>query len=397
MDLNSASHPYAALAVPDLAKSLNIPVAHPELFFVPDDPAFGFYRKVFAGKVCMLEEKDPLPGKVNTITTAKVFNNMVEENNNRPNQPAVLKARLLDMLIGDWDRHFDQWKWFDEDTGKAVLYNPIPKDRDQVFYKSDGLLMKLVTGRIMPFLKGYRYNLPNVNWLGYTARDFDRIFLTDLDQGDWKRSIDFVSKSLTDSVISNAVHKLPPEVFPINGDEIIQKLISRRDVLSKKAILYYNFISKKVNVIGSNRKEYFKVSNTAEGLQVRVYARERGNDTSLIMYDRIFTPTITKEIRLFGLGDDDLFDIDSTASSRIKLRIIGGKGNDTFDIRGHVENLLYDIIADGNYIKNRSMTSIAFPKIHRSTIIPSLVLITIQVCSRSSCSVTILMMALLPV
>lgn len=57
IDLNSASHPYAALTVPDLAKSLNIPVAHPELFFVPDDPAFGFYRRLFAGKVCMLEEK----------------------------------------------------------------------------------------------------------------------------------------------------------------------------------------------------------------------------------------------------------------------------------------------------------------------------------------------------
>jgi len=361
IDLNSASHPYAALTVPDLAKPLDIPVANPELFFVPDDPAFGFYRKVFAGKVCLLEEKD-LPGKSNTKSTAKVFNEMVEENNNRPNQPAVLKARLLDMLIGDWDRHFDQWKWFDEDTGKAVLYNPIPKDRDQALFYSEGLLTKLVSGRVMPFLKGFRNNFPVINWLGYTARDFDRIFLTDLDEGDWKRSIDFVSKNLTDSVISNAVHKLPPEVFPINGEKIIQKLINRRDVLSKKAIFYYNFISRKVNVIGSNRKEYFKVSNSGEGLQVRVYARERGNDTSLIMYDRIFNPSLTKEVRLFGLGDDDLFDIDSTASSRIKLRIIGGKGNDTFDVRGHVENLLYDIIADGNFIKNRSMTKYRFSK-----------------------------------
>jgi Calcineurin-like phosphoesterase len=364
-DLNSASHPYAALTVPELAKPLNIPVAHPELFFVPDDPAFGFYRKVFAGKVCMLEEKNPLPGKVNTISTASVFNKMVNENDNRPNQPAVLKARLLDMLIGDWDRHFDQWKWYDQDTGKAVLYNPIPKDRDQALFNSEGLLTKLITGRLMPFLKGYRNGLPGIKWLGYTARDFDRIFLTDLDEGDWKRSIAFVSEKLTDSVISNAVHKLPPEIFSINGEKIIQKMISRRDILSKKAILYYNFISKKVNVIGSNRKEYFKVSNSGAGLQVRVYARERGNDTSLIMYDRIFNPSITKEIRLFGLNDDDLFDIDSTASSRIKLRIIGGKGNDTFDIRGHVENLLYDIIADGNYIKNKSMTKNRFKNLSK--------------------------------
>jgi hypothetical protein len=22
-----------------------------------------------------------------------------------------IKARLFDMLIGDWDRHYDQWRW----------------------------------------------------------------------------------------------------------------------------------------------------------------------------------------------------------------------------------------------------------------------------------------------
>ncbi len=31
--------------------------------------------------------------------------------------------------------------------------------------------------------------------------------------------------------------------------------------------------------------------------------------------------------------------VDSTASSKIKLRIVGGKGKDTFNIRGHVRNV----------------------------------------------------------
>ncbi len=266
------------------------------------------------------------------------------------------------MVIGDFDRHFDQWKWIEQDTGKGKIYDPIPKDRDQALFYADGLLTKLVTGRLMPFLKSFRKDMPDIDWLGYTARDFDRIFLTELSAGDWKRSIADVREKLTDSVIRNAVHKLPPEVFPFNGEKIIQKITGCRDLLSKRAINYYNFISKKVNVIGSNQKEYFKVSNSGEGLQVRVYARARGNDTSFIMYDRIFDPSITKEIRLFGLNDDDLFDIDSTASSRIKLRVIGGKGNDTFDIRGQVENLLYDLIADGNFIKNNNRSKIRFSK-----------------------------------
>ena len=44
-----------------------------ELFFVPDDPAFGFYRPLFAGKVCMLEEKDPSPkGKSSCVAQRPV-------------------------------------------------------------------------------------------------------------------------------------------------------------------------------------------------------------------------------------------------------------------------------------------------------------------------------------
>jgi hypothetical protein len=370
-DLNSASHPYAAFTVPELANALHIPVGNPELFFVPDDPAFGFYRQLFAGKVCLLEEKNSSLAKADTKSTGTVFNNMLNENDNRPNQAAVLKARLLDMLIGDWDRHFDQWKWIEKDTVNGTIYYPVPKDRDQALFNSDGFLTKLLTGRIMPFLKGFRKDIPDMDWLGYTARDFDRIFLTEPDAGVWKSSITDFSEKLTDSIIRNAVHHLPPEVFSINGENIIQKMTGRRDLLYKRAMDYYDFISKKVNVIGSNRKEYFKVSNTATGLQVRVYARERGNDTSFIMYDRIFDPSVTKEIRLFGLNDDDLFDIDSTASSRIKLRIIGGKGNDTFDVRGHVVNLLYDIKSDGNFIKNSSKSKNRFsvkPPVNDNTI-----------------------------
>lgn len=125
-------------------------------------------------------------------------------------------------------------------------------------------------------------------------------------------------------------------------------------MLPAEAMKYYKFISKKVNIIGSNQREYFKVSNNGAGLQVRVYAISKSNDTSFVMYNRIFNPSVTGEIRLYGLNDDDVFNIEENAKSRIKIRIIGGKGNDTFDIRGHVEALLYDLKTDGNLIKNSS-------------------------------------------
>lgn len=353
-ELSSSSHPYSALIVPELARPLQIAVPHPELFFVPDDPALGIYRPLFANTVCMLEEKEPSFDGSNTKTTAKTFNKMLEENDHRPDQYAVLRARLLDIVLGDFDRHFDQWKWASKDTGQGKIYYPIPRDRDQALFYSDGFLLRSISGRSLPFLKGFRDDIPKVKWLNYSARDFDRYFLSGMDETAWKSTIQLLQSKLSDTVITAAVNKMPPEIRSINNDNIIRKMISRRNLLSQDGLKYYRFLSKKVNVVGSNMKEYFKVSEHENGLQVRVYARKKGNDTSFVMYDRVFDPSVTKEIRLFGLHDDDVFEIDPNASSRIKIRIIGGKGYDTFDIKGKTEAILYDQLDAGNVIRNNS-------------------------------------------
>ncbi|HEX7844278.1 MAG TPA: BamA/TamA family outer membrane protein, partial [Chitinophagaceae bacterium] len=351
-EFNSAAHPYAALTIPSLAAPLNIAVPHPELFFVPDDPAFGFYQPLFANTVCMLEEREPSWDGTETKSTIKVFNKLIEENDHRADQQAVLRARLLDILIADFDRHFDQWKWATNDTGKGKIYYPIPRDRDQAFFYSDGRLIKAASRNMLPFLIGFRKDIPKVNWLGFSAKDFDRLFLTDLDAKEWKEIIAEVQDGLADSVITQAIKKLPPEVYGINGKTITEKLISRRNALPKAAMQYYRFISRKVNVVGSNQKEYFRVSSDSNGLNVRVYAREKGNDTSFIMYNRTFQFSTTDELRLYGLNDDDLFEIDENAKSRIKIRIIGGRGNDTFNVRSNIRALLYDMNVEGNYIKS---------------------------------------------
>jgi len=361
-DFISASHPYAPLTIPTLAKALNIVTANPELFFVPDDPAFGFYRPLFANTVCTLEEKDPTRYGEETKSTIKVFNKLIEENDHRADQPLVLRARLLDILIGDFDRHFDQWRWATSDTGKGKLYYPIPKDRDQAYFKSNGLILEVATERTLPMLKGFRKNIRKVNWLSWPARDFDRLFLTDLDASEWKKAIVDFQKTLTDSVLKAATRKFPPEIYKIDSGTIVSKLISRRNILQGPAMKYYRFLSRRVNVVGSNQKEYFKVSGQGKALRVQVFARGVTNDTDFVMYDRIFDPHVTKDIRLYGLNDDDKFEIDSTVRSTIRISAIGGKGNDTFNIKGRVINYLYDLTTEKNFIENRRRTRNLFSK-----------------------------------
>jgi hypothetical protein len=360
MEMNTASHPYAALAATALANALNITTANPTLFFVPDDPALGIYRPLFANNVCLLEERDATIDSSEARTSAKLFNKMLDDNDHQPIQSLVLKARLLDMVMGDFDRHLDQWKWGGIDTGRGRLYYPIPRDRDQAFFNATGLLMKLATNRFLPFLQGFKSNYPNIKWLGYSARDVDRIFLNNLDATAWQATINEVQQTLTDSIIIKSVQAMPAPAFAISGKKIIDKIKSRRNLLAKQATKYYAFISQKVNVFGSNEKEYFKINNHTDGLQVTVYSRRKGFDTSFVMYSRIFKPSTTKEVRLYGLNNDDVFSIDSTTTSSIKLRIIGGKGNDTFDVKGKIETLLYDIKAEGNHLVKGSRGKVRF-------------------------------------
>jgi len=354
-DMISAAHPYAPLPVASLAASAHIAHATPTFFLVPDDLAFGTYRPLFANKVCMLEEKDASWDGSDTKSSITVFNNMIEDNDKRVVQKEVLKARLLDLLIADWDRHMDQWKWGVRDTGRGKLYYPIPKDRDQAFFHSDGLLVAYVSRKRLPFLKGFKYKIPDVKHLSVVSKDFDRLFLNDIDRKEWDSVTTFFKQQITDTAIKKAVQQMPPEIFAINGKQTINKLIGRRNDLGKKSLMYYDFLAKQVNVLGSNKTEYFKIFNEGKNIRVQVLARE-GKDTSFIMYDRLFDPNKTKEIRLYGFRGNDKFDITANAPNKTFIRLIGGKGDDTFHIKGNIRNYVYDLNSEKNFLEKGSNT-----------------------------------------
>jgi hypothetical protein len=356
-DMISAEHPYAALAVPSLADAASIVHPVPEYFFVPDDPALGLYRTVFANKVCLLEMKNPTIDQNDIKSSAKVIDNILKDSKNHIDQEAVLRARLLDMMIGDWDRHPDQWKFGTNDTGTGKLYYPIPKDRDEAFFNSDGLFVRSLTVAALPYLQGFKKRFLNIKWFNWEERDFDRIFMNNLDENAWKRIIASFHEHVTDTVINESIQNFPPEIYALDKKTIPEKLKSRRDLLSKVGLKYYNFLAKEVNVVGSNKNEYFKVFNSANNLEVKVYKRKTNTDSSSVMFDRVFDSKATKFVNLYGLNGDDIFEIDSTANSKIRLRIIGGKGRDTFNIHGNVRNKIFDFKLDSNYVQHSSKTN----------------------------------------
>ncbi|MES2731595.1 MAG: metallophosphoesterase [Bacteroidota bacterium] len=348
-DQISAAHPYAAITIPVLAEAAGVAHTNPRIVLIPDDPHLGEYRKVFANTLALFEEREANPpaGFIGTLTnksysTAKVLEKLQDDNDNRVDQHEVLRARLFDMVLADWDRHDDQWRWLAYERKDGLLFRAAPRDRDQAYFVNQGVLPKLASREwLLPKVQGFDTDFQNVSSFMFNGRYFDRSFLTEPSLADWLAMADSLKHRLTDAVIEKAVHQWPDSLFRFSGSVVIAKLKAHRDKLPAYAQQYYQFLAKEVEVVGSDKREYFEVIRQDDAhTKVMVYklnkkTKEKGD----IMYQRVFHTAETKEIRLYGLGGEDVFELNGTVNKGILVRIIGGKGEDKITDLSQVKGL----------------------------------------------------------
>jgi hypothetical protein len=347
----SASYPYASLSVGSLAQAVGVPYIRRKLVYVPSDPRLQRFRSNFSELPAILEEREPV-GIKKTDNTDEVVLKLFKDNDDHIDQRSVLRARLLDNFIMDFDRHEDQWRWASYDTGKGKVYFAIPRDHDQAFFKSEGIIPRFAAKPwFVPELQGFKPKARNIKTFNRPARNLDRFFLTELNQQDWEHHIDTFLNAMTDEVIEGALKQQPQEVQDQNMNEIIAKLKKRRQYFRDDMMKYYRFISKEVNVTGSNQREQFHViRNPDNSVQVIVNKINKDSTVGARMYDRVFDPSITKVLNLYGLGDEDRFIVEGDRT-HILVRMIGGQGNDTFIHKGNGGNLLaFDAAFEKNNI-----------------------------------------------
>jgi hypothetical protein len=362
----SAANPYAFLVVPPLADVLQIPHAHPEIVYVPDDPAFGKFQKEFANQVFLFEEREPLDAD-KTDNTVKAKVRLQKDNDNRVNQQLVLRARLLDMLLGDWDRHEDQWRWKRTEGPKGSLYEPVPRDRDQVFYKPGGVLPWLISRNLlMAKFQPYGDHIRSINRWNLNARNFDRYFLNGLSEADWKVQIEFVQKALSNQLIDSAIKLMPDTIYRLCGQQLTKNMMARRNILERQALKYYRFLSQTVDITATDKQERLEVAHLPGGLlKVSIYKLKKDSEKGAVVYQRTFYPAVTKEIRLYGLGGKDVFSISGTKRSSIIVRLIGGDDADTFEVDSALHNRHKILVYD------RSDQSNTFPSGSRARLLTS--------------------------
>ena len=348
-DQISASHPYGAFVVPTMAEAAGIYYTNPQAVFVPDDPRFGPYRNDFANTMCLYEERpagdaSDIPNFGNSediISTIKLLKKLYKDNDNYVDQDWVLKSRMFDLLIGDWDRHDDQWRWAGFDQGKGIKFRPIPRDRDQVFFINNGLLLGIAKRKwALPKFQGFDYDLKDTPGFNFNARWFDRDFLNQPEREDWMRIVEELQANMTDEVIESSIREWPDPIYDLRGEEITNKLKTRRQNLKRFALEQYLFLSKEVTVHGSHKRELFKVERLDdENTRVQMYKISKKKEPEKLLYERTFKTSETKDIRLFGLDGDDEFEISGSVKKGPRVRVIGGAGEDKFTDNSKVNGI----------------------------------------------------------
>jgi hypothetical protein len=346
-DLVSAKHPAAAVIVPPLLDAAGVLHATAQFFVMPDDPFLGRYRERFRGRLGMVEERptDGFGGSED-VKGSDDFRKLIEEDpENRVDARAFLTARLMDVYFGDWDRHWDQWRWARFDSAGVRWWRPIPRDRDNAFNDNKGLIASL--GRPMtPILVRFGGEYDAIQRYHNQPAELDRLLLTGLSRAVWDSTARQLRARLTDAVIDSAVRRMPPEYFALNGEELAADLKARRDALPEAAADFYRLLAREVDVHTTDKPERVEVERLADGaVDVTVHTRD---DTGGVPYfHRRFVPAETRDVRIYLHGGDDQAVVRG-AGDGVLVRVIGGGGDDVlrdeapdrgstvfYDDRGH--------------------------------------------------------------
>ena len=323
-DQVSAHHPGSAMVAAELLDAVGILHVTPRLFVMPDDPLLGEFREEFAGELGMLEaypnKPDNAPGfggAIEVIDTDSLMPLLDRNPAERINARAFLTARLVDMLMNDWDRHPGNWKWGRMQPGGA--WQPIPRDRDKVMISYGGIVG--VAGKGSPKLVRFRETYPKVRGLTWNSLELDRRVLGGLEKPVWDSVAAFLVRRLTDRVIDDAVKAMPPEYLKLTP-EVAATFKARRDQIPAQADRFYRYLAGVVDLHATDATDRATVTLVDDRFVDVELRAERGAP----YLRRRFDAMETGEIRLYLHGGDDRATVQGTGSPAIQVRVIGGNG-----------------------------------------------------------------------
>ena len=359
LDLFTTAHPYARYSLKHINDLLQINAGKPQIFYIPKQKALGLNNDEYGDELYMLEahvgdenkEFEKFGSPEDIIGTRDLLEELKESKNIQADENEFIKNRLVDMLIGDWDRHYDQWRWglYTQEDG-TKLYQPIPRDRDFSFPNYDGFLPDLVKLGlpIVRKMETYDDNVDDVKWFNLSGYPLDQRLLKNSDWEDWQEQVKFIKSRLTDEEIETAFKALPEAAKDQTIENIKAHLKARRDNLGDIAERYYKYLQEFRVLTGTEEDDIFNITRKENGTT----AIEMINEDGKKVFSNSYNSKATDEIWIYGLDGEDTFKVTGKGSKPIRIYVIGGEENDIYDFENTQKIKLYDHKSKENTIIN---------------------------------------------
>lgn len=271
---------------------------------------------------------------------------------NRLDSRAYLAARLLDVFMGDWDRHEDQWRWAGYDRGDLRLWRPIPRDRDNAFVRHEGWVLSAAR-RIFIRMVRFDDEYPSLTGLTVQAEPLDRRLLGDLPRAAWDSVAADLQRRLTDAALEDAVAALPPEYHAGWRPELVHILRERREGLDEIAREWYRRMALNVDVYATDAGEVAVIDRNADGSVDITVTGAGDREQRFVTFRRRFLRSETDDVRLYMQGGDDHVQVRGPGHG-VSVRVIGGGGDDVMeDATASTGIAFYDDRGDNRFVRGR--------------------------------------------
>ena len=326
-DATSATHPGAAVMLPILAEAAGIAHTSPRLVVMPDDPRLGDFRGAFANRLGTFEEFPTARstayggflGATEIVASADLWERWLASPENRVDTRALLKARMLDLLVDNYDRRRGQWRWM-KLPGEA-LWQPLPEDPDMAFVRHSGLIADIMRSRqprLLEFAAAYPRSLEGPTSI---ASEVDRWLLSDAGRDTYDAVVREVTAAWSDAVLARVAAQLPVEWQSAGPFPLVETLRARREALAGYVDRFYRFLATEVDVHLTNQGERITIAAAADG-STTVSAAVGGGAP---FFQRTFRRDETSEVRLYVHGGEDR--IERTGpNGGIRVRVIADDG-----------------------------------------------------------------------
>jgi hypothetical protein len=161
---------------------------------------------------------------------------------------------------------------------------------------------------------------------------------------------------LTDAVIEEAVHRLPAPHYRLRGRQLAATLAVRRQRLGDAAHAFYEMLAREAEVYATDEPDALQILRQRDG-GVEVVLAGSGGD----YFRRRYDPDVTHEVRVFLKGGDDRVVSEGTGRPGVKVRVVGGDGDDFLDDSAAGHTRFYDSSGQNEVVKGRGTKESARP------------------------------------